>query len=61
MNPVTALTTVSSKYRHVLYAQRYKLMEEGIPCGRIYHVQEGGRITGYRFKHWHSGPKVNLA
>lgn len=61
MNPITVLKTVTSKYRHVLYAQRYKLMEDGIPCGRVQSVLEGGRITGYKFKHWHSGPKVNLA
>lgn len=44
-----------SPSRSTLVKERKLLRDAGIPCGTIFLV-----VGGYRFKHWHSGPKVNM-
>lgn len=42
--------------RRDLVKDRNAKLAEGIPCGSIYPSN-----YGWKFKYWHSGPKVNLA
>lgn len=42
--------------RRDLVKDRNEKIANGIPCGRIYATS-----YGWKFKYWHSGPKVNLA
>lgn len=53
------LTVTASKFRsskRELVKLRDELRAIGVPCGRIRTV-----AGGFKFLHWHSGPKVNYA
>ena len=52
----TVLATRFRVRRRDLVKDRNEKLEAGIPCGRIY-----ASNNGWKFKYWHSGPKVNLA
>lgn len=45
-----------STSKRELQAKRRAMIDAGIPCGTI-----RSAYGGFRYLHWHSGPKVNYA